>query len=492
MKKIFYLILILGYFASQNLTAQEHFVSPADSIAIDQQLDSHFGIDYEIVDYIYVDSLEDNSDYSRAIIDDEYGTLDNCIVFTAEKNTDNSTNAKGIVGVYKNGQIIWYSDYIIPDDEIYGGGFIYAIEDINNNGKLEIMTQWDTYGGASYQNKILYIHTWDGNQGSLIVDVSQGGSPIDWPDTKLFEIIDVQGDGVFEIVTLGFGNSPTVYEWNGSNYAYSETAQIDSVEMFFPRNNFTPIVKTKVTKANGSFVYEYNVKNSESSAQSINEFDVYGFDKYTKIYGSIEVEDTSVTTLSDNWYGALLSTMITWEGYPIRPGNKIDGFLYKTDALPVIGYARLRGYNYQWSGDYRENTSVKDYLNNSVIVKTIAAKLPPEPFVPLAFIDTLTTYVDSSHTLGWIKNEQTRDKYNNYFTNAKNYLNQNNNNAAKTELQKVLTECNADSSLVLTSEAYALLYFNTDYLINRIPEGEPGLPVKLQDNNNKKATDKNR
>jgi len=478
MKKIFYLILILGYFASQNLTAQEHFVSPADSIAIDQQLDSHFGIDYEIVDYIYVDSLEDNSDYSRAIIDDEYGTLDNCIVFTAEKNTDNSTNAKGIVGVYKNGQIIWYSDYIIPDDEIYGGGFIYAIEDINNNGKLEIMTQWDTYGGASYQNKILYIHTWDGNQGSLIVDVSQGGSPIDWPDTKLFEIIDVQGDGVFEIVTLGFGNSPTVYEWNGSNYAYSETAQIDSTEMFFPRNNFTPIVKTKVTKANGSFVYEYNVKNSESSAQSINEFDVYGHDVSYKIADNYYF---NVLKPSEEWYGDDRRNSVTWAGPTIKPGHSLGGFSFTAKGLPEIGYAYLRGYNYQWSGDYRENTSVKDYLNNSVIVKTIAAKLPPEPFVPLAFIDTLTTYVDSSYSLGWITNEQTKDKYNNYFTNTKNYLNQSNNNAAKTELQKVLTDCNTDSSSVLTSEAYALLYFNTDYLINRIPEGEPGLPVKLQD-----------
>ncbi len=469
MKKLVF-IIFLFYIATNVILAQKHFVSPEDSVAIDQQLDSHFGVDYEITDYIFVDSLEEHSDIDRELIDDEYGTLDNCIVFTAEKVTESFRNVKGIVGVYKNGQIIWYSDYIIPDNEIYGNGFIYSIEDINNDGKVEIMTEWEAEGGMRYQNKVLYVHSWDGNQGILVVDVSKGYSPIDRPDTGIFKIIDVQGDGVFEIVSIGFENVTTVYEWNGNNYVFSETAQIDSIQMFFPRNNFTPIVTCVVTKNDNNYTYEYTVKNSESSAQSINEFDVYGFDKYTDIYGNIDIKDTSVSTDFNKWYGARLETSVTWYGYKIKPLLGVNNLIYKSNALPIIGEAYLRGYNYQWSGDYRENTSVKDYLNNSVIIKTIAAKLPPEPFIHVGFIDTLTTYTDSSYALGWITDEQTKDKYNNYFANAKTYLQQGDSSAARAELEKVLTDCNIDSSTVLTSEAYALLYFNTEYLVNKLPE----------------------
>ncbi len=466
MRKLIYLIAItIIVLINKNLLAQEHFVSFNDSLAIDQQLDAHFGIDYEIDDYIFVDSLENNLDYNRKVIDDEYGSLNNCVVFTAEI-AGAIRNSKGIVGVYRSGQIIWYSDYIIPDDDIYGGGFISAIEDINNDGKVEIMTQWEAVGGANYSNLVLFVHTWDGNQGSLSIDISNGGSPIEYPDTKTFMIIDVQGDGIFEIVSLGFENHPTVYEWNGSNYSYSITAQIDSVEMFFPRNNFTPIVKTSVKKENGSFIYKYSLKNSESSAQSINQFHVYGFDEYTKIYGSIVIKDTSVITLGANWYGDLLNTEISWNGYPIKPGKIVNGFIYKTTALPVIGKSYLRGYNYQWSGDYENNTSVDDYLRNSVIVKTIAAKLPPSPFIPQEFLDNLINYNNQSHSLNWIKNQSTADKYTNYFTTAKTQLQQNNIVGIKTTLNQVLQDVDVDSTSNLTSEAYALIKYNTEYLLN--------------------------
>ena len=189
MKILFYLTLILNNLILQNINAQEHFVNAAASSAIDQQLDSHFGVDYEIADYIFVDSLEEHYDIDRELIDDEYGTLDNCIVFTAEK-TQTYKNVKGIVGVYKNGQIIWYSDYIIPDNEIYGNGFIYSIEDINNDGKVEIMTEWEGTGGASYNTIRLFVHEWDGNQGVLVGEAN-------CYETQLFKYIDIQGDGIF-------------------------------------------------------------------------------------------------------------------------------------------------------------------------------------------------------------------------------------------------------------------------------------------------------
>ena len=158
--KIIFLIVML---TSQTiLFAQKKYVSATDSNAIDQQLDSHFGVDYEIYDAIFIDSLEIHYDINRSGIDDEYETLKSCIAFTAGKNGF-YRNVQGIIGIYRNNHIVWYSDFMVPNDEIYGGGFIDKIEDINNDGKVEIMTIWEAVGGASYHTKILFIHSWDGS-----------------------------------------------------------------------------------------------------------------------------------------------------------------------------------------------------------------------------------------------------------------------------------------------------------------------------------------
>ncbi len=476
MKQLFLILSLL--IIQTNLYSQKRYVSASDSLAIDQQLDSHFGVDYEIDDAIFVDSLENHYDRNRSGIDDEYGTLKGCIVFTASKN-GTYINVKGIVGIYRDNQIIWYSDFIIPDDEIYGGGFIDKIEDINNDGKVEIMTAWESVGGASYHTKTLFVHSWNGNQGSLDVDVLGGGSPIKCYETKLFEYIDVNGDGKWEIISFEYiDNTPSVFEWDGTKYTASETINLDSIDMFFPRNNFTPVVSASVEKINDKFIYSYKVENSSNSAQSINEFDVYGYDV---LYNVIENYYSNVKTIAKNWYGDDRKNSVTWDGYPIRPGKSLSGFSYSAKGSPTIGEAYLRGYNYSlYPGDYENNTEVDDYLRNSVIVKTIAAKLPATPFNPQKFLDSLINYNNQSQQLNWIKNTPILNKYDSLFTSAKTQLQQNNIAGVKTTLNQVLQDVDVDSTSNLTSEAYALIKYNTEYLLNNLPEEiNANLTVKL-------------
>ncbi len=468
-------ILVISIILFQQLIIAQSYVSPNDSTSIDQQLDSHFGIDYEIYDMIFVDSLEVNYDNNRKLITDYYGTLDDCIVFTA--NIKGALkNAKNVVGVYRAGQIIWYSDYIVPDDLIYSGGKINVIFDFNNDGLVEIMTEWTSYSGGRYELKSLYIHSWDGNQGTLSVELDEEGSLITCYVGKEYDYIDIQGDGVFEIINyMGIEEDyPEVFEWDGTNYVKS-TIELETTEMCFPRNNFTPIVTAVVTKEGNAFRYNYKVENSASSAQSINKFDVYGSESGEKY---IENYYSSVNTTFKNWRGDERRNSVTWRGRSIKPGKSLDGFSYISLGLPDIGFAYLRGFNYEGPDCYAD-----DYKSNSVKMKTIVAKLPPLPFIPIDFLNSLTTYTDSSYALGWIKDEQTRDKYNNYFSTAKTYLEQGDSTSARSELQKVLTDCNTDSSSTLTTEAYALLYFNTEYLVNKLPEAPAveGLAVKLED-----------
>ena len=81
----------------------------------------------------------------------------------------------------------------------------------------------------------------------------------------------------------------------------------------------------------------------------------------------------------------------------------------------------------------------------------------------------------------WITNQTTTNKYDSLFNTAKTQLQQNNNNAARTTLQTALQEVRVDSTDNLTSEAYALLKYNTEYLLENLPEEETGLNIRLID-----------
>ncbi|MGA9293704.1 MAG: hypothetical protein WBV81_14005, partial [Ignavibacteriaceae bacterium] len=117
--------------------------------------------------------------------------------------------------------------------------------------------------------------------------------------------------------------------------------------------------------------------------------------------------------------------------------------------------------------------------NNSEKRQTIGLKSRPKYLDTLGFLDTLKAYIDSSYYLGWIKNQLTADKYSNYFTTAKTQFQQNNIAAVKNTLNQVLHDVDIDSTANLTSEAYALLRYNTEYLRDNLPEATTGFAVRL-------------
>jgi hypothetical protein len=112
---------------------------------------------------------------------------------------------------------------------------------------------------------------------------------------------------------------------------------------------------------------------------------------------------------------------------------------------------------------------VADLLNNSFVGFTIGPVKLPTPFVPIDFLDTLSTFTTQSRSLGWITSQTVADKYLAYFSTAKTQLQQHNTAGARTTLQSVLHDVNVDSSSTLTSEAYALLRYNTEYLLSQLP-----------------------
>jgi len=101
--------------------------------------------------------------------------------------------------------------------------------------------------------------------------------------------------------------------------------------------------------------------------------------------------------------------------------------------------------------------------------KTIGPTAPADPFDASTFLDTLIFYTSQSLILGWISDQATADKYEGHFSAAQTQFQQQDTTSAQSELQAVLQEVVLDSGSVLTSEAYALLRFNTDYLLDQLP-----------------------
>ncbi len=460
-----------------------------DSLSIAEQLYSSFNKNYVVTEIVNVDSAEIiRGKFSK--ITDPYNTLEGYIIFIAEREGE-TFNDSGVVGLYKNNIIIWKSNIIEPYSASHGS--ILACFDVNNDGKVDIMTTW--LNGDSWNDPLdLWIFSWDGTSVNIINKFNEYGSGIESTTGMGYDFADYQGDGIWEIIgyeTVDSSandsiNNSLIYSWNGTIYDFSDNLNGFPLDRFFPRNRFTAKVISLVSKKSQNiFNYYYSVKNEIESPQAINEFDVYGnSDSFLNI------------TNPPKWEGYKLSTEISWNEqvkppyenfsfkYKIKPGTKME-FSYNAEGLPYISDAYLRAFNFiGYQGDESYST-VDDYLNNSVVVSVIAVNKPPIPFIPLSFLDTLIVYCSKSYELNWIKNSETDNKYDSLFISAKTHLLQNNITGAKNTLNQVSQDVDIDSTSNLTSEAYALIKYNTEYLLDHLPNtNTASLAVNLENSSN--------
>ena len=502
MKRFLIVLLILSI---SNVFAQKNKRKLILRYEIQDKLIPIIGDSSEVNEVIEIDSAKVD-EYTKDDFTDPYGTLTGCTIFSVRPKGDPEEfmyNLSGAYwfGVYKDGEVLWLSDSLYSDETL--DSYFIVTQDINKDGKVDIVNElstFDLHGGDL--EEYLFIISWDGQNGEFINDGGKHSKITNYKGG--FKLIDLNDDGVYELssdtwtydeTTNEYDSSKVVACWNGEKYGIWDNCPqwpVRDVNRYYPftqANNIKFNINSVVKKNNdGENEYKYILKNMANSSQKIYFFYFTPF------------IDTFYVRESDGWKktGGFLQPLYGFKVGKFATGILPDSlkrfvcYTKNNSYLPKLSRCYVQG-NYQY---LRRNVDLKEMLDaltrnvfsNSAKSYILLPASPPNPFIPIEFIDTLIAYTDSSYALGWIKNEQTRDKYNNYFTNAKNYLNQNNNNAAKTELQKVLTDCNTDSSTVLTSEAYALLYFNTEYLIKKLKQRKSGLPAKQKNNNNKKAT----
>jgi hypothetical protein len=101
---------------------------------------------------------------------------------------------------------------------------------------------------------------------------------------------------------------------------------------------------------------------------------------------------------------------------------------------------------------------------------TIGPKDPPSPFVSLGFLDTIISYKHQAFSLGWIDNQGIVNSLDAKLDNAKKHLEKGKTTPAINVLQAFVNEVEAQKDKHVTSEAYALLKYNAEYLIAKLSE----------------------
>jgi len=499
MKKIISVLILSISFTFISSAQPNPGVTDAIRASITDKVNALFSAgmyDPNTIDIVNVDSsITPNEPLG---IQDPYNTLKDCYVFLAagKMQTDGSF-PKGFVGVYKDGNIIWHSSPIINSDGAVDAE-ITPILDMNNDGKVDIVTEWKegVHGDADY----IWIFSWDGSQGTpLNLYDSKGHSNlVSYADEEHY--VDLKGNGTLEIQGEWQTNDipgkdiSVLYSWNGQNYVSVDTSSFGS-GVVPPRNKVQAVVHASVEEVNDSLYFSYVVENKKNSLQKIENF---------MLITDKDAITNSVGRQGWDFIKDYYKPRIIWIDMPdlyLLSQGEMDTFVIvtKTD-LPGINYFYIQGYNRGSDSD--------DIYTNSFHGLSISPTSLPSPFVAVSFLDTLISYKHQCVTLGWLTNggAQRKDKdsihgkkekddnsdeggiverLDRRLDNAKDALSKNDSIKARQELEQFVKEVEhayhqnkeegkREGVPVLTSEGYALLKYNAEYLIDRLPNKREG------------------
>ncbi len=479
-------IFIISLLMSYSLICQEGHFMPGETQELRQQIQTEIhnqiSANQNLGMILNVDScigLGWKNDYPPIVeVSNPYGTLTNCIIFvtTLQGYPTATDSAAGVIGIFKNGNIIWHSDGAITVKHDIFSGDIWAVKDINNDGKIEILVNW--YAGMSPNGLVnLWIVSWDGTQGKIINDRDENGlSTILTSSTWDFNLADVEGDGVWEIqgaMEPEFSSADTLrkipqsdyalytYSWNGTLYGRWPSTPQPLYGASYPRNKAQVDVNALIRQNGNTLEYDYKVHSLNSSIQFVEEFAI---DRL--------VDSVIFLPTRKYWEGTLpWIPVIDWQCYAIEGINYIQhgetepNFSFTTVAPNLSKILKFYSFGLNKGVSDAKNES----LDNSFKGFTIGPTDPPNPFVPLNFLDTLISFTTRSHDLGWIKQQPISDKYTGYFSTAKTALQKNKISLTHSTLTQALHDVDVDSSSTLTSEAYALIKYNTEYLLAHLP-----------------------
>lgn len=279
-----------------------------------------------------------------------------------------------------------------------------------------------------------------------------------------------------------------VFEWDRPNYGKTTT-------IYDPTNKVKPLIRAKVefntNEQDYMYMYNYEVTNQEGAVQLLDTIFVKHLAPIYDAKAPVPAEDWHMGEYKNKeaWHWA--KTLGTPTGIPA--GQTIGGFSFKSKGLPTILNSAFLGEEraeFSGPGDYdtdeveesfeRVFTRLKEKYKEKfeyIIKRTIGPTAPPADFKPIDFLNNIINMKHEAFSLGWIKNKGIENSLDAKLDNTKKKIEQGNITAAKNILNAFLNEVEAQGCETyekcpegkhLTSEAYALLKYNVQYLIEHL------------------------
>jgi len=248
---------------------------------------------------------------------------------------------------------------------------------------------------------------------------------------------------------------------------------------FVPGNKLIPHVHAWLEKdldlvsksSPDNILYLYRIENDKNSPQNLDGFTVY--------FNNSEKNTKNLSLLKWKNFGKK-DLWTWWADSWLEPSWKVAGFILENPNLPTIGISRFSGTPsdiLRYPNDitplkwdmYEKIGRLSTRQYNSVIKYTIVPGTKPKVFIPTAWADSLLSFNSRSLELGWIKKENVANQIELKLARIKTNIQKGQVSKAVKALEKF------DSFLVkqanppkydkkMTSEVYALLKYNAEYL----------------------------
>ncbi len=516
MKTVFLCLLVI-FFLQQSAKSQ----TGRPYLAIDRQIESYLLQKYSKNYLVAVDPFDTLLVVVRdATIDqdflDPYGTLKGKMFFEAWQADEKDMQipeAKKIFGFSSNGNVIWDSGPLCA----CRGAYVLGSSDINNDGEVDVLVSVrDADQDIDYLS-YLWILSWNGRRARILNAVNPNtGQSVLLSGADWYQLFDLKGNGIKEIWafwdkdnalfpdTLMNTRPYVTYSYNGSLYGlWPNTVQTPSTTNL-PADRLSVEPSCWVTQDSSAFNYHYRWSNAPTSKQKIRSIFLQ------------DVDQDAIMTSPRGWLAALPTTpfsAVLWDlqdsekHYMIGIGKSAEGFGLHDSYLPAIVRYFVKGYapsSISWDDPMQVPTDEQvrnDLLTNSVIGYTIGPKINSSSANPLNLLDSLINYTRQSADLGWLGKGRDNDNDNDEladngiaknieqrYQRAKQELLSRDSVQARRELESLVQkieriwkrsqedeqrekrEKKEKIEVIMTSESYALLKYNTEYVINLLPE----------------------
>ncbi|GEM_PF-4637511 len=254
------------------------------------------------------------------------------------------------------------------------------------------------------------------------------------------------------------------------------------IDTLIPKTKIDPVVKCAVSfeSSNNLYTYSYTLSLLPSSQQYLLSFRLF--------YSAIIQQRQKPTARWDifdvpgqnniDWANTNIDTTgLHTATTDIGPGMSLSGFSLKSSGLPTIINSYLEGNapGLAFTGEPPQKmedllSPIVDFPNNTVIRRTLGPSLPPSPFDSLKFLDTVKSYINQARSLNWITADTIKNKYLALTDSARAQIQRGSGQFARITLDSVIAKTKRDSSGAITSEAYALLRFNSESLKGHLPK----------------------